>query len=125
MRNADTPLVDEWDHPTLVALRSGYVTSLPAKARAIREAAGTARPRDGDVHCEGAVDLAHRLRGSAGLFGFAELSRVAGAIEVLLEQHAAAALVDAQLDSLDDLCRIAALQAPHESPHSSSTPPSS
>ncbi len=76
----------------LAALRLEYAASLSPKARAIVVALATDR--------EEARALAHRLRGTAGSFGFAEVSAAAGALEDALERgedvaHLVAGLITA------------------------------
>ncbi|MFN8035101.1 MAG: Hpt domain-containing protein [Acidimicrobiia bacterium] len=111
---------------TLEQIRDGYVASLADKCEALRAAvasvaaAGTAAE---------AVDLAHRMRGSAGVYGFSLLSRTAGQLEDMLEGGERGGPVAEILDTIDELCHLAALEGPTEEYHapagespSSSTP---
>jgi HPt (histidine-containing phosphotransfer) domain-containing protein len=63
----------------LAALRIAYGRELPAKARAI--GASTRRAITDDAAHAEAIALSHRLRGTAGAYGFAEISRAAADIE--------------------------------------------
>jgi HPt (histidine-containing phosphotransfer) domain-containing protein len=58
----------------IAELRRAYRAEVPSKVATIARAV-QARDR------EGATTLAHRLRGTAGSYGLAEVSAVAGAIE--------------------------------------------
>ena len=73
----------------LAALRRDYAASLPDRVahltRAVR--AWRAAPDDPRL-CEGARDIAHRLRGTIGSFGLTELCAIVGAVEDALVRAA-------------------------------------
>jgi HPt (histidine-containing phosphotransfer) domain-containing protein len=65
----------------LAELRAEYATTLAARIETVRTAATTAlATRDAEA-LELATREAHRLRGSAGSYGFPEISEAAGAVE--------------------------------------------
>jgi HPt (histidine-containing phosphotransfer) domain-containing protein len=86
----------------LAALRATYGRELPAKARAV--AAATRATVADPTKAEEATALAHRLRGTAGAYGFPTISRGAGAIEDALH----AGTRDASLTALADALEAAA-----------------
>jgi HPt (histidine-containing phosphotransfer) domain-containing protein len=73
---------DEDLEAELAALRASYARDLPAKARAV--ATATRATAADPAKSEEAIALAHRLRGTAGAYGFPAVSRAAGAIETAL-----------------------------------------
>lgn len=68
----------------LAALRVAYARDLPAKARAV--AAATREVVAEASRAADAIAVAHRLRGTAGAYGYPEVSRAAGAIEDALHR---------------------------------------
>jgi HPt (histidine-containing phosphotransfer) domain-containing protein len=66
----------------LEALRRAYLKGLPAKVRAIGEAAAR-EPWDREK-LQSLHHLVHRLTGSAAIYGFSGLSRAASALEALV-----------------------------------------
>jgi HPt (histidine-containing phosphotransfer) domain-containing protein len=69
----------------LAALQRGYAGKLRARLDRLR--ADIARARHGDQSAlEDAAREAHKLHGTAGSYGFAEVSEALGKIEVALEQ---------------------------------------
>lgn len=68
---------DDAAHDVLTTLRQAYRAALPAKVDLLA-AAVAARAR------AEAVDLAHRLRGTAGSYGCFEVSELAGRLEASL-----------------------------------------
>jgi len=93
---------------TLEQIRAEYIVGLAGKCSSLRAAVAEAPSRG----AQGAIDLAHRLRGSAGVYGFSLLSRSAGFLEDMLERGESAAEVAALLDEIEELCRLAAVPAP-------------
>ena len=71
----------------ILALRRRYAASLPAKAAVAAESVGAllAASEDSAV-CETAHRILHRLVGSAGTYGFPDLSRIARSAEILLQE---------------------------------------
>jgi HPt (histidine-containing phosphotransfer) domain-containing protein len=66
----------------LAALRVEYARRLPARVRKVARALGAYRRAPGDaVLLERARSLAHRLRGTAGSYGFAAVGAAAGRVE--------------------------------------------
>lgn len=90
---------DEDLEAELAALRASYAESLPGKARAVAAATRLA-VSDPDRSAE-AIALAHRLRGTAGAYGFREVSRAAGAIEEALHAGVQGAPLETLADAMD------------------------
>ncbi len=67
----------------LESLRRTYGRDLPARVRAIGEAAASLDPRNRG-QLESLHHLVHRLRGSAAIYGFTGVSRAASALEALV-----------------------------------------
>jgi HPt (histidine-containing phosphotransfer) domain-containing protein len=66
----------------MAALRDEYAQTLPAKLEELSQAVRLAREAAGDPERSRRVQaLAHALRGTAGTFGFRDLSVAAGRIE--------------------------------------------
>jgi HPt (histidine-containing phosphotransfer) domain-containing protein len=88
----------------MAALRDEYAQTLPARLEELSQAARLAREAAGDPECSRRVQaLAHALRGTAGTFGFRDLSAAAGRIEdaaagSLVEIEDALAAARASLD---------------------------
>lgn len=76
---ASSPLAAEF-----AALRAEFAAKLPEKLRELEAAVG--RARAGGDGIDIARGLAHRLRGSSGSYGHADLGEAAGRIEDLLSQ---------------------------------------
>jgi len=93
-------VVDEVDEE-LAALRRAYGRDLPAKARAVSEA--LAKDDRGT-----AALLAHRLRGTAGSYGFAEVSVAAGSIEDALGRNEPTTSVQRECELLVGVAEAAA-----------------
>jgi hypothetical protein len=83
----------------LTALKVDYALALPGRVRRLATALRAWRRAPGTfAHLERARALAHRLRGTAGSYGFAAVGQAAGRIEIALfhttgapsEAHAAA-----------------------------------
>jgi HPt (histidine-containing phosphotransfer) domain-containing protein len=70
----------------MAALRSAYVRELPAKARRVAEALAAAfeRSAEPERRWHDAIHEAHRLRGSAALYGLEAVMRAAAALEEAL-----------------------------------------
>src|SRR5262249_14660824 len=69
----------------LTALRVDYALALPGRVRRLATALRALRRAPGTLaHLERARVLAHRLRGTAGSYGFAALGQAAGRIETAL-----------------------------------------
>ncbi len=67
------------------ALRLSYAQRLPAKLRTLERAVRAWYKNPSDAALLGrARDIAHRLRGTTGTYGFAEVSSVVGTIEAAL-----------------------------------------
>lgn len=77
----------------IAALRGRFLERLPSDKAALAQAMR-------DPGRAGLQHLAHRLAGSAGVFGFPDLSRAAGAVDVALSGHRAAADLAAGLAAL-------------------------
>jgi chemotaxis protein histidine kinase CheA len=75
----------------IASLRLGYARSLPERLGCLRAAvlAWGRAPDDGELLSR-AESLAHRLRGTAGSYGFAAFSATAGAVEDALRRCRAA-----------------------------------
>lgn len=86
----------------MAALRDEYAQTLPARLEELSQAVRLAREAAGDPECSRRVQaLAHALRGTAGTFGFRDLSAAAGRIEEagsLVEIEDALAAARASLD---------------------------
>jgi HPt (histidine-containing phosphotransfer) domain-containing protein len=67
----------------LESLRRAYTRDLPARVRAIGEAAASLEPGDREK-LQSLHHLVHRLTGSAAIYGFTGLSRAASALEALV-----------------------------------------
>jgi HPt (histidine-containing phosphotransfer) domain-containing protein len=70
-------------HERLESLRRAYVKDLPARVRAIVEAAESLEPGDREK-LQALHHRVHRLTGSAAIYGFTGLSRAASALEALV-----------------------------------------
>lgn len=69
-------------HDALTALRAEYARRLPSRVRRVALALGACRRAPGDaLRLERARALAHRLRGTAGSYGFAAVGAAAGRVE--------------------------------------------
>jgi len=88
----------------LDAARADFSRALPAKV-----AAFDALLEDGAF--ADAKRAAHKLRGSAGMFGFAALGRIAGAIDDLMTEAAPDASTRARVDALAADLRAEAARA--------------
>ena len=87
----------------LARLSADYARDLPARVAELREAHARGAAGAADL-CEGA----HRLRGTAGSYGFAEISALAGRLEDALRppldaRTEVAATLAAQAGTLADL----------------------
>jgi len=67
----------------LESLRRDYARDLPARVRAIAEAAASLEPRSRET-LQALHHLVHRLTGSAAIYGFTGVSRAASALEALV-----------------------------------------
>ncbi len=65
----------------LRALRARYLRELPSKAQAVSEAAAAARQGWDHASLDALYHLAHRLAGSAAIYGFTDVSAAASALE--------------------------------------------
>jgi HPt (histidine-containing phosphotransfer) domain-containing protein len=83
----------------LAALRAAYARELPGKARAV--AAATRAVVDDPKKAEEATAVAHRLRGTAGAYGFPAISQAAAAIEDALHAGARDASLIALADAME------------------------
>jgi HPt (histidine-containing phosphotransfer) domain-containing protein len=68
----------------LAELRARYRQEMPQKIRAVKEAAQALGEGAGREELEALHILAHRLVGSAAIYGFAEVSQAAAALEVFV-----------------------------------------
>jgi CheY-like chemotaxis protein len=84
-------------------LVSAFVKDLPARAKAIDDAL---RQRDVQL----LVRLAHQLKGTAAIFGCAEVAEAAGLLHQQATQGAGQEQLQAALAALAELCRQAAAQ---------------
>lgn len=108
-RGADTSFVEHGTELTLEQIRTQYIAGLASKNTALYAAVAVG-PALGNF--DEAKVLAHRLRGSAGVYGFPVLSRAAGLVEDMLERGETGPELDAVLVTIDELCRTAALELP-------------
>ncbi|MGZ3419877.1 MAG: Hpt domain-containing protein [Polyangiales bacterium] len=83
----------------IAALRAAYALGLPAKAHAV--AAATRKTAIEPASAEEAIALAHRLRGTAGAYGFPAVSKAAGAIEEALRAGVRDSSLEALADAMD------------------------
>ena len=83
----------------LSAVRSAYVQRLRSQAADLREALVRAQQGDTDALAE-LRRIAHRLHGTAGSFGFDEVSYAAAQLEELVETQPTAAQMEAAGSSL-------------------------
>jgi HPt (histidine-containing phosphotransfer) domain-containing protein len=90
---------DEDLEAELAALRASYAESLPGKARAV--AAATRLAVSDPSRAAEAIALAHRLRGTAGAYGFAGISRAAAAIEDAFHAGVQGAPLEPLADAMD------------------------
>jgi hypothetical protein len=66
----------------LTALRTDYALALPGRVRSLAQALRAWRRAPGsEAHMERARELAHRLRGTAGSYGFPAVGLAAGRVE--------------------------------------------
>ena len=80
--------VDEIEEQDLDALRKLYATDLPDRLREIEAAAKALRDEGWDSHIAASVyETAHRLVGSAAIYGFLAVSEAAGRIGVFATEH--------------------------------------
>jgi CheY-like chemotaxis protein len=102
-----------WRHPELIAMADEFVAGLPARASALAGALA-----EGDV--QRVVLLSHRLKGTAGSFGFPAVTEAAAEVERLARTSAPRAAVDESLGRLAELCARAATASRRTagSPHS-------
>ncbi len=78
-------------HDALAALYRDYAKSLPRRVRRIGDALRASRRAPGDARSlEKARTLAHRLRGTAGSYGFEAVSAAAGRVEDAIRRAAGA-----------------------------------
>ena len=71
----------------LAALAQNYLVDMPEMLYDLRnQITAAALERDNAALLQGATTRAHNIKGTAGTFGYAELSRLAGRIETLLRQ---------------------------------------
>ena len=97
----------------LDALRADYTRRVPEKLQALREALRQAREHHGDLRrLAAARTLAHRLSGTAGSYGHAEIGEAAAGIEAaLINIEKATGLVEESWAEIDrrfaDASRIA------------------
>jgi HPt (histidine-containing phosphotransfer) domain-containing protein len=68
----------------LEELRARYRRALPGKARAVQEAAAALTESGEGSQIEALYLLAHRLRGSAAIYGFAGVSEAAATLEAFV-----------------------------------------
>jgi PAS domain S-box-containing protein len=85
------------ERPSLDTLTTSYRRTLPEKARSLEELS-----RAGDV--PGLISLAHRLRGSAGMYGLPQLSEAAGRLEEAARAGRPAAQLAGTVIELTGLC---------------------
>jgi chemotaxis protein histidine kinase CheA len=71
-------------HAELEELRARYRRELPDKVRAVQDAARAFAQEREASRLETLYLLAHRLRGSAAIYGFAGVSEAAAAVESLV-----------------------------------------
>jgi chemotaxis protein histidine kinase CheA len=93
----------------LESLRRDYARDLPARIRAIAEAAASLEPRSREK-LQALHHLVHRLTGSAAIYGFTGVTRAASALEALVYSALTGTAAAAGRDpSLADL--VAALES--------------
>jgi PAS domain S-box-containing protein len=92
------------DHAQMDTLRKSYRRSLPEKVRAMAEALQAS-----DV--QGFASLAHKLRGSAGMYGFPQLSEAASRLEEACRAGQTSAQLTLIFDELSALCMKSAGEA--------------
>jgi len=91
--------------PDLGELVEMFVSELPARIQTLTE-----QDEAGDL--EGLRRTAHQLRGSAGSYGFDEITQVAGLLEHHLVQGSDSQEIAASLEALVSLCRRARAGTP-------------
>lgn len=95
------------DDPEMGELVELFLTELPARARAIEEAAAQA-------DASRLRDLAHQLKGAAGGYGFPTLGVAAGRVEAMAGDPSASIAVTAEeVRDLIDLCERATGKGAH------------
>lgn len=89
--------VDALD-PELASLVDGFVRRLPDRVAALKESL-----ERGDLAA--LAGFAHQLKGSAGGYGFPDITTAAGALEESVERHEALDTVRVHVQQIAALCR--------------------
>lgn len=88
------------------ALLRRYVQSMPAKAAAIDAHLGGFDGHIGTEARAGLRDLAHKLAGSAGMYGFDDISAVARAVVHAIDANASSSTLGASAKDLSVALRV-------------------